>query len=221
VRLKGGRACTVFLLDDHNIVRQGLLHLLAPVADIEVIGESGTMRGGLSSMTESPPDVALIDLNLPDGDGAEVCRRLRSQSPQIRCLILTGCVDDAALARAILAGADGVLLKTAPGPAIVDSIRKVAEGESLLDPIVTRRVLDELRGHRAPEERQPRLTKRHQELLELLADGLTNREIAGRLHLAEKTVRNYISELLTELGMRHRTEAALYAAHRKRPRRDS
>lgn len=213
-------AVRVFLLDDHDLIRRGLRDLLEPEADIEIVGEAGSVREGLAAMAETVPDVALVDLRLPDGDGVEVCRSLRSQNPEIRCLILTAFADDAALASAVLAGADGVLLKDAPGPTVVEAIRTVAAGQSLLDPLVTRRVLDQLRESREPGGRRRRLTGRQEQLLDLLSEGLTNREIAGRLHLAEKTVMNYVSELLAELGMRHRTEAALYAAERKRPRSD-
>lgn len=207
----------VFLLDDHDLIRQGLRALLELEPDIEVCGEAASVREGLSAMAVDVPDVAMVDLNLPDGDGIEVCRTLRSRNPEIRCLILTAFADEEGIASAIVAGADGLLLKNTPAPAVVEAIRKVAAGQSLLDPDMTRRVLEQLRGGHKVTRGQQQLTGRQEQLLDLLAAGLTNKEIALELHLAEKTVRNYVSDLLAALGMRHRTQAALYGAERKPP----
>jgi two-component system response regulator DevR len=216
-RYDGYVGIRVFLLDDHDLIRGGLRELLEPEPDIEVIGEAGSVGEGLSLMADAVPDVALIDLQLPDGNGIEVCRSLRSLNPEVRCLILTASADDDAVASAIAAGAEGFLLKNAPAPVVLEAIRKVAGGLSLLDPQVTGRILEQLRERSESPGGRRRLTARQEQLLDLLSAGLTNREIAERLHLAEKTVRNYVSDLLAELGLRHRTEAALYAAERKRP----
>lgn len=212
-------AIRVFVLDDHELIRRALRGLIDSHDDLELAGEAGTASEALSSMTANRPDVAVVDLRLPDGDGIEVCRELRSRHPQTRCLVLTSAADEEAVANALLAGAAGFLLKDAAAPQIVEAIREVAAGRSLLDPAVTGRVLDRLRaesGGGAPKPGRPSLTKQEERLLDLLAEGLTNREISERLHLAEKTVRNYVSNLLAKLGMKHRTQAALYGARQGR-----
>ncbi len=206
----------VFLLDDHEIVRRGLRDLLELEDDMEVVGEAGTADEALSRIPPTHPNVAVLDVRLPDGDGVEVCRDIRSRHPEIECLMLTSFSDDEALFDAIMAGAAGYLLKEIKGPAIVDAIRRVGSGQSLLDPSMTKRVLDRLR--RGPEEdkRLAQLTEQERRILQLIAEGLTNRQIAGRVHLAEKTVKNYVSNLLTKLGMERRTQAAVFAASLKR-----
>ena len=209
----------VFLLDDHELVRRGLRDLLESEADLEVVGEAGTAADALSRIPATAPDVAVLDVRLPDGNGVEVCREVRSRHPEVQCLMLTSFADDEALFEAIMAGASGYVLKQIRGTDLVETIRKVAEGHSLLDPVVTRRVLERLRTGPEEDERLTRLTEQERRILELIAEGLTNRQIAERIHLAEKTVKNYVSNLLSKLGMERRTEAAVFAA-RLADRRD-
>ena len=202
----------VFLLDDHEIVRRGLRDLLEDSGRIEVVGEAGTAVEAMSRIPPTRPHVAVLDVRLPDGDGVSVCRDVRSRHPEIQCLMLTSFSDDEALFQAIMAGAAGYLLKQIKGPDIVDAIVRVAAGQSLLDPAVTARVLERLRTPPAEDERLATLTGQERKVLELIAEGLTNRQIGERIHLAEKTVKNYVSNLLTKLGMERRTQAAVYAA---------
>lgn len=209
----------VFLLDDHELVRRGLRDLLESEADLEVVGEAGTAADALSRIPATAPHVAVLDVRLPDGNGVEVCREVRSRHPEVQCLMLTSFADDEALFEAIMAGASGYVLKQIRGTDLVDTIRKVSEGHSLLDPVVTRRVLERLRTGPEEDERLTRLTEQERRILELIAEGLTNRQIAERIHLAEKTVKNYVSNLLSKLGMERRTEAAVFAA-RLADRRD-
>jgi len=212
----------VFLLDDHEVVREGLRTLLEAQDDIEVVGEAATAEDGLARIPPTAPHVAVLDVRLPDGDGVEVCREVRSRHPEIACLILTSYSDDEALFDAIMAGAAGYVLKQIKGTDLVDAVRQVAQGQSLLDPSVTERVLDRLRRGPEEDERLSRLTDQERRILDLIAEGLTNRRIADELHLAEKTVKNYVSNLLTKLGMERRTEAAVYAARLdERRKRDS
>jgi DNA-binding NarL/FixJ family response regulator len=202
----------VFLLDDHEVVRRGVRDLLEAQEDFEVVGEAGTAEEGLSRIPPTQPDVAIVDMRLPDGNGVEVCREVRSHNPHIQCLILTSFADDEALFDAIMAGAAGYLLKQIKGTDLVDAIRRVASGQSLLDPNVTARVLERLRRGPEEDERLARLTEQERRILDLIAEGLTNRQIAERIFLAEKTVKNYVSNLLAKLGMERRTEAAVFAA---------
>jgi two-component system, NarL family, response regulator DevR len=202
----------VFLLDDHEVVRRGVRDLLEAQDDFEVVGEAGTAAEGLSRIPPTQPDVAVVDMRLPDGNGVEVCREVRSHDPSIQCLILTSFADDEALFDAIMAGAAGYLLKQIKGTDLVDAIRRVAAGQSLLDPNVTARVLERLRRGPEEDERLARLTEQERKILDLIAEGLTNRQIAERIFLAEKTVKNYVSNLLAKLGMERRTEAAVFAA---------
>ena len=202
----------IFLLDDHEIVRRGLRELIDREADLEVVSEAGTAEEALARIPATMPDVAILDVRLPDGNGVEVCREIRSHHPEIHCLILTSFADDEALLDAVMAGADGYVLKQIKGNELVESIRKVANGESLLDPEVTDRVMKRLRQPDPVDDRLAHLTGQERRILDLLAEGLTNRQIAERLYLAEKTVKNYVSNLLAKLGMQRRTEAAVYAA---------
>ena len=202
----------VFLLDDHDIVRRGLSHLFEAQDDIEVVGEAGTAEEALSRIPPTRPDVALLDVRLSDGDGVEVCREIRSRHPEIQCLMLTSFSDDEALFDAIMAGASGFILKQVKSEEIVQAVRFVANGQSLLDPAVTGRVLERLRNGPEEDERLATLSPQERNILELIADGLTNRQIASKINLAEKTVKNYVSNLLTKLGMERRTQAAVYAA---------
>jgi two-component system, NarL family, response regulator DevR len=202
----------VFLLDDHEIVRRGLRELLEAAGDMEVVGEAGTAEEALRRVPATNPDVAVLDVRLPDGDGVEVCRELRSRGGELQCLMLTSFADDEALFDAIMAGASGYVLKQIRGSDLVDAIRKVASGQSLLDPNVTTRVLERLRTGAPEDKKLEGLTDQERRILDLLAEGLTNREIAERMYLAEKTVKNYVSNLLAKMGMQRRTEAAVYAA---------
>lgn len=207
-----GRKVTVFLLDDHEIVRRGLRDLLEAEDDIEVVGESGSAVDAAGRIHALDPDVAVLDVRLPDGDGVMVCRELRSRHPRTACLMLTSYADDEALFNAIMAGASGYVLKQIKGHDLIEAVRKVAAGQSLLDPVVTARVLERVRRGPEQDERLSRLTEQERRILELLAEGLTNRQIGERLHLAEKTVKNYVTGVLAKLGMARRTEAAVYAA---------
>ena len=202
----------MFLLDDHEIVRRGVRQLLEDSGEIVVVGEAGTAADALARIPPTRPDVALLDVRLPDGNGVEVCREVRSRHPEIQCLMLTSFSDDEALFQAIMAGAAGYLLKQIKGPDIVDAIKRVATGQSLLDPAVTARVLERLRTPPAEDERLAALTDQERRVLELIAEGMTNRQIGEQLHLAEKTIKNYVSNLLGKLGMERRTQAAVYAA---------
>jgi len=204
------RKIRVFLVDDHELIRRGLRDCLEAERDLLVVGEAGTAREALREIPSSVPEVVVLDVRLPDGNGIEVCRDLRSVHPEIRFLILTTFSDDEALFDAIIAGADGYVLKDTKGDKLVDAIRRVAEGQSLLDPAVTRHVLARLRRFHEAADPLSGLTKQERGILDLIGRGLTNRQISGEMHLAEKTVKNYVSSLLSKLGMSHRTEAAIY-----------
>lgn len=205
----------VFLLDDHEIVRRGVSDLLDSEADIEVVGEAGTAEQALERIALYRPDVAVLDVQLPDSSGVEVCRELRSEYPRMACIMLTSFDDDEALVQAVVAGAAGYLLKQVRGSAIVDSIRRVARGESLIDPGLVDRVTERIRRDAQEDERLAALTPQERRVLDLLAEGRTNRQIGEELFLAEKTVKNYVSNLLAKMGMSRRTEAAVYAVRRQ------
>jgi two-component system, NarL family, response regulator DevR len=207
-----GNAVRVFLLDDHEIVRRGVKELLETEGDLEVVGEAGTAAEALARIPPTRPDVAVLDVRLPDGDGVQVCREIRSAHPEIQCLMLTSFADDEALFQAIMAGASGYVLKQIKGADVLEAVRSVAAGRSLLDPSVTARVLERLRKGSEEDELLARLSPQERNILRLIADGLTNRQIAEQVHLAEKTVKNYVSNLLAKLGMERRTQAAVYAA---------
>jgi two-component system, NarL family, response regulator DevR len=213
-RPEAERTIRVFLLDDHEVVRRGVRELLEADSGggIQVVGEAGTADEARRRVPAVRPDVAILDIRLPDGDGVEVCRDIRSQHPDVRCLMLTSFADDEALFDAIMAGASGYVLKQVRGRDLVDDVRRVAAGQSLLDPKITARVLDRLRRGPEDEVGAAHLTDQERRVLDLLAEGLTNRQIGERLYLAEKTVKNYVSSLLMKLGMHRRTEAAVYAA---------
>ncbi|MDQ1428887.1 MAG: two-component system, NarL family, response regulator DevR [Acidimicrobiaceae bacterium] len=205
-----GQTIRVFLLDDHELVRRGLRDLLSGTDDMEVVGEAGTAEEALLRIAPTRPDVAVADVRLPDGTGIEVCREIKSQHPEVNFLMLTSFSDDDAVLSSIMAGAAGYLLKQIRGNDLVSAIRKVASGEALLDPVVTANVLNRVRGG-AYDDNPARLTVQEQRILDLIAKGLTNRQIAEKMFLAEKTVKNYVSNLLTKLGMSRRTEAAVFA----------
>ena len=201
----------VFLLDDHEVVRRGLADLLQSGGDIEVVGESGSAQEAARRIPALRPDVAILDARLPDGNGIDVCRDIRAVDSAIKGLILTSYEDDEALFAAIMAGAAGYVLKQIRGTDLVDAVRRVAAGQSLLDPAVTQRVLERIRsGVEQPRELKS-LTEQERRILEYVAEGLTNREIAGRMFLAEKTVKNYVSSMLAKLGLERRTQAAVLA----------
>jgi two-component system, NarL family, response regulator DevR len=202
----------VFLLDDHEVVRRGVRELLETQDDFEVVGEASTAEEAVARIPPTQPDVAIVDMRLPDGNGVEVCREVRSRDAGIQCLILTSFADDEALFDSIMAGAAGYLLKQIKGTDLIDAVRRVASGQSLLDPEITARVLERLRKGPEEDERLARLSEQERKILELIAEGLTNRQIAERMFLAEKTVKNYVSNLLAKLGMERRTEAAVFAA---------
>jgi DNA-binding NarL/FixJ family response regulator len=212
---------SVFLLDDHEIVRRGIAQLLGTEADIEVVGEAGTAAQALARIPALRPDVAILDVRLPDGEGVSVCRDVRaSVSPPPACLMLTSFSDDEALFGAIMAGAAGYLLKQVTGNDLIGAVRTVASGGSLLDPRATAVVLERLRHGNEPEDpRFASLSPQEHRILDLIADGLTNRQIGVELYLAEKTVKNYVSSLLHKLGFSRRTEAAVYASERRRSAR--
>jgi DNA-binding NarL/FixJ family response regulator len=207
-----GVSIRVFLLDDHELVREGLRAVLEATGEIEVVGEAGTAEAALQRIPQSATQVAVLDVRLPDGNGVEVCRDVRARNPEIRCLMLTSFADDEALFQSIMAGASGYVLKQIRGADLLDAIRRVAAGQSLLDPAITAQVLERLRRGNEEDERLAHLTPQERNILELIAEGLTNRQIAERVHLAEKTVKNYVSNLLAKLGMERRTQAAVYAA---------
>jgi two-component system response regulator DevR len=206
----------VFLLDDHEIVRRGIADLLEAEDGIAIVGEAGTASEALARIPAARPHVAVLDARLPDGSGIDVCRDIRSSMPAVRCLILTSYDDNDAIFAAVMAGAAGYLLKEIRGSNLVEAIRQVAEGKSLLDPAVTGRLLARLRDGAPQDARLASLTEREREILGLITDGMTNRQIGERLFLAEKTVKNYVSGLLAKLGMERRTQAAVYGSEHRR-----
>ncbi|WP_314612854.1 response regulator transcription factor [Streptomyces stackebrandtii] len=210
----GKEPVRVFLLDDHEVVRRGVHDLLDAEPDLTVVGEAGTVEQALVRVPALRPQVAVLDVRLPDGDGVSVCRELRSRMPDLACLMLTSFDDEEALLDAIMAGASGYVLKQITGTDLVTAVRTVASGQSMLDPGATARVMARLRGGSRQEEQAqglPGLTDREREILALVGEGLTNREIGKRLYLAEKTVKNNISRLLAKLGVERRVQAAVIA----------
>ena len=205
---------TVFLLDDHELVRRGIRTLLEGEGDIEVVGEASLARDAVARIPALRPQVAVLDGRLPDGSGVEVCREIRSVDPSIAVLVLTSYDDDDALFAAIMAGAAGYVLKQVTGGDLVAAVRRVAAGQSMLDPAVTARVLARLRNGPLQDPLTKHLTPKEEQILALVGEGLTNRQIAERLVLAEKTVKNYVSILLGKLGVESRTQAAVLAARR-------
>ncbi|HEY7856984.1 MAG TPA: response regulator transcription factor [Candidatus Nanopelagicales bacterium] len=205
----GDGAIRVFLLDDHEVVRRGVRDLLEIEGDITVVGEAATCAEALARVPAVRPDVAVLDVRLPDGDGVGVCRELRSQLPDLACLMLTSYADDDALFDAVMAGAAGYVLKQIRGSDLQGAIRTVASGGSLISSHTRTRMMDRLQRKREPEDQLQGLTPRERDVLELIGQGLTNRQIGQQLHLAEKTVKNYVSSLLAKLGIERRTQAAI------------
>jgi DNA-binding NarL/FixJ family response regulator len=201
----------VFLLDDHEIVRRGIKELLEAEGDIDVVGEAGLAQDALNRIPAVRPDVAILDGRLPDGSGVDVCREIRSRHPEVNALILTSYDDDEALFAAIMAGAAGYILKQVRGNDFVDIVRRVAAGQSMLDPAVTAQVLERLRKGPEVDPGLASLTQQEQRILTLIGEGKTNRQIAQEMYLAEKTVKNYTSSLYAKLGLESRTQAAIYA----------
>jgi DNA-binding NarL/FixJ family response regulator len=199
----------VFLLDDHEVVRRGVRDMLNTAPDLIVVGEASTAAEALAAVPTLMPDVAVLDVRLPDGDGVVVCRELRSQLPHLVCLMLTSFADDDALFEAIMAGASGYVLKQIRGGDLVTAIRTVASGQSMLDAGTTAQVMERLRTGTRAEDPLSSLTDQERRILDLIGEGLTNRQIGERLFLAEKTVKNYVSSLLGKLGMQRRTQAAV------------
>jgi DNA-binding NarL/FixJ family response regulator len=220
-----GEPIRVFLLDDHEIVRRGVRDLLDTEPGITVIGEAGTATTALARIPALKPDVAVLDIRLPDGDGVTVCRDLRSKMPQLACLMLTSYSDDDALFDAIMAGAAGYVLKQIRGTDLVGAIRTIATGQSLLDPHAATTLIRRIHDQATTTDPLTGLTDQERRILALIGEGLTNRQIGDRLFLAEKTVKNYVSALFAKLGMQRRTQAAAYAArifddqNARRPRR--
>jgi two-component system, NarL family, response regulator DevR len=212
---------SVFLLDDHEVVRRGVRELLETEPDIEVVGEAGTAAEAVARVPALRPRVAILDVRLPDGDGVSVCRELRSRMPELACLMLTSFPDDDALFDAIMAGAAGYLLKQVRGSDILNAVRTVAAGGSMLSPEATSRVMERLRSGNEPQhDPLAELTEQERKVLHLVGEGLTNRQIGERLFLAEKTVKNYVSSLLAKLGMERRVQAAVYATELEHDERD-
>ena len=211
----GGPVIRVFLLDDHEVVRRGVRELLECEPDLEVVGDADSVADALRRIPALLPDVAVLDVQLADGTGIEVCREIRSAHPEIHCLMLTSYTDDEALRDSVVAGASGYVLKQIRGNQLVDSVRRAAAGELLLDPVATARAIERLRRGSEQNDRLESLTPQEHKILALLAEGLTNREVGERMYLAEKTVKNYVSNLLMKLGMKRRTEAAVYAARQE------
>ncbi|QAY72574.1 response regulator transcription factor [Agromyces protaetiae] len=207
----------VFLVDDHEIVRRGVAQLLDREHDLEVVGEAPNAERALARIAALEPDVAVLDVRLPDGDGITLCRDIRSRFPDIRCLMLTAYDDDDAATAAVLAGASGYVLKTIAGTGLVDAVRSVATGRSLLSPTVASRLRPPTEPDEHDDPRFGSLNLRERQVLALVAEGLTNRQIGDRLSLAEKTVKNYVSGLMRKLGVEHRTQAVVYQLGRQAP----
>lgn len=205
----------IFLLDDHEVVRQGLRALLEAECDLTVVGEAGTAGEAMARVPVLVPDVAVLDVRLPDGDGVTVCRDLRALMPGLACLMLTSFGDDDALMAAILAGASGYVLKQIRGNDLVGAVRTVGRGGSLLDPAVTARLMNRMRADAGRRDPLDVLTEQERRILDLIGDGLTNREIGSAMFLAEKTVKNYVSSVFAKLGLERRTQAAVLISERR------
>jgi DNA-binding NarL/FixJ family response regulator len=204
----------VFLLDDHEVVRSGVRNILSAEADIEVIGEAGTMASALAQVPELRPNVAVLDVRLPDGDGVSVCREIRSTLPGTACLMLTSYGDDQALLGAIMAGAAGYVLKQTCGSDLVSAVRTVAAGRSTLDPAAAQLVMERLLERMDGVDPQTALSDEEGRVLGMVAEGLTNRQIAGRMSVPEETAKDYVSSVLTKLGMQQQAQATAYGARR-------
>ncbi|KRB39181.1 response regulator [Microbacterium sp. Root180] len=207
----------VFLVDDHEIVRRGLTDLISAQPDMEVIGEAATARQSVGRIEATQPDVAVLDVRLPDGSGIDVCRDIRSRAPSVACLILTAYDDDTAVSAAVLAGAAGYVLKDIGGSRLVDAVRAVAAGRMLLDANAVRQAKAQMQVRAEEDPRLGSLGLRERQILKLIADGLTNRQIGDHLGIAEKTVKNYVSSMLSKLGLERRTQAAIFQLEHPSP----
>lgn len=208
----------VFLVDDHEVVRRGLVDLLGADPELDVVGEAGSVAEAMARVPAAHPDVAVLDVRLPDGNGIELCRDLLSRMPDLRCLILTSYTSDEAMLDAILAGASGYVVKDIKGMELARAVKDVGAGRSLLDNRAAAALMAKLRGAAEKQDPLSGLTDQERTLLGLLSEGLTNKQIADRMFLAEKTVKNYVSRLLAKLGMERRTQAAVFATELKRSR---
>ncbi len=204
----------VFLLDDHEVVRRGLRHLLSTEPDIQVVGEAGTIASALEQILELRPNVAILDVRLPDGDGISLCREIRSRLPETACLMLTSVGDDQAMVSSIVAGAAGYVLKSTGAADLIGAVRTSAAGLSMIDPHTAQQVIERLRNRTASMASTAALTDQERGVLDLVGEGLTNKQIAERMSLSEKTVKNYVASLLSKLGMHRRSQAAAYVARR-------
>jgi two-component system, NarL family, response regulator DevR len=211
-RPEGLAMVTVFLVDDHEVVRRGLADLLASDSELQIIGDAGSVAEAMVRIPALKPDVAVLDVRLPDGNGIELCRELLSELPDLRCLMLTSFTSDEAMLEAILAGASGYVVKDIRGMELAQAIKDVGAGKSLLDNRAAAALMAKLRDTTEPPDPLSGLTDRERTLLGLLSEGLTNKQIAARMFLAEKTVKNYVSRLLAKLGMERRTQAAVFAS---------
>jgi DNA-binding NarL/FixJ family response regulator len=211
----------VFLVDDHEVVRVGIRELLSASEDLEVVGEASSVTEALTRVPAVAPDVAVLDVRLPDGNGIELCRELMSRLPDLKCLMLTSFTDDEALFDAIMAGASGFVLKRILGTDLATAVRSVAAGQSLLDARSTAALLNRIRRERAQGDPVRMLTDQERTVFDLIGEGLTNRQIADKMYLAEKTVKNYVSHLLAKLGLERRTQAAVLASQLRKPTHDN
>ena len=212
-------AIRVMLVDDHELIRKGLRGYLEQRGGVTVVGEAGTMRQAISRAPAMRPDVIVMDVQMPDGTGIEACRAIKAEMPDTKVLMLTSFADDDAVMSSVLAGASAFLLKSTPGEDIAKAIEAVARGESQLDPLVTTRLLEQLRQRAsAPEDKKPKLTENEQKIIERIAEGKTNREIAAEVYLSEKTVKKYVSNILDKLDLKRRSEAAAYITRRSMER---
>ncbi|GLZ35351.1 DNA-binding response regulator [Lentzea sp. NBRC 105346] len=207
----------VFLVDDHEVVRVGIRELLSASEDLEVVGEAGSVTEALTLIPAMNPDVAVLDVRLPDGNGIELCRELRSRMPELKCLMLTSFTDDEALFNAIMAGASGFVLKRIVGSDLTTAVKTIAAGQSLLDARSTSALLNRIRREREQGDPVRMLTDQERTVLDLIGEGLTNKQIADKMFLAEKTVKNYVSHLLAKLGLERRTQAAVLASKLNKP----
>ncbi|HET6614978.1 MAG TPA: response regulator transcription factor [Dehalococcoidia bacterium] len=212
-----GSNTRILLVDDHDVVREGLRALLSRREGFDVVSQAGTVAESISEAKRTKPDVIVMDVRLPDGSGIEACREIREAMPETKVIILTSYADDEAVFASILAGASGYVLKQTRGSALADAIAAVARGESLLDPAVTQRVMERVRAGQKKKEDDPldALNQQERKILELIAEGKTNKEIAGEVYLSDKTVKNYVSNILTKLNLRRRSEAAAFIARRE------
>jgi DNA-binding NarL/FixJ family response regulator len=210
---------TVFLVDDHEVVRRGLIDLLSSDPDLQVIGEAGSVAHAMAQIPALKPDVAVLDVRLPDGNGIELCRDLLSRLPDLRCLMLTSFTSDEAMLDAVLAGASGYVIKDIKGMELAEAVKAVGAGRSLLDNRAAAALMAKLRSAAEQSDPLSGLTDQERVLLDLLGEGLTNKQIASRMFLAEKTVKNYVSRLLAKLGMERRTQAAVFVSKLDRPNR--